>query len=297
MLASLCRQRFKVHEVIVADGSTDSDIAQLTADDCWVGQNMLVKRISVRPPNAVRQREAAISLATGEYLLFLDDDVVLDDDCTEEMVHLFQQDEGIVGVFANFINQSWPMPTRPWRFYLRYLRRMKDGSWQGRVVGPLLRFAYDPAPKGAAPMDWIGTGNSMVRRSAYDQVGGFSKFFLHRCTMNEDVDLGLKIRRIGKIFFCPNARMRHLHAPGGRASPMVVAEDDLYNRYSVMTCTQQRSVLDAFSSILLYFVIETLSGLAFCVRRLSGRGFGPVFLGRVRALVRIAKASASTSLS
>ena len=40
-------------------------------------------------------------------------------------------------------------------------------------------------------MEWLGSGNSLIRRDAHDRAGGFSNFFLHRTTVNEDVDLGI----------------------------------------------------------------------------------------------------------
>jgi len=137
------------------------------------------------------------------------------------------------------------------------------------------------------PIEWIGTCNTLVRRSAYDRVGGFSKFFLHRCTINEDVDLGLKLSTVGRVMFCPAARMGHFHAPGGRVSSLIAAEDDLHNRYLTMRQTQERSTMDAFGSTLLYFAVETASNLAGCVLRLNADGFGARLFGRLRALSRI----------
>jgi GT2 family glycosyltransferase len=136
-------------------------------------------------------------------------------------------------------------------------------------------------------MEWLGAGNSLIRRSAYEQVGGFSDFFLHRCTMNEDVDLGLKLTRHGTILFCPTARMAHYHAPGGRVSPMIAAEDDLFNRFFILRSTMARSKIRAFGLVGLYFIVETASSLLGCIRRLRSNGFGMRFLGRSRALVKI----------
>jgi GT2 family glycosyltransferase len=272
---------------VVADGSSIDETATLVADECWQRGGLRVERVAVQPPNTVRQRVAAIAEARGEYLLFLDDDVALEADCVEQMINVLRQDAGIVGVFADLNNQSWPMPTRAWRFYLRYILGMEKEAWQGRVVGPLLRFAYNPVPNRVMPIEWLGTGNTMVRRSAFDQAGGFSDFFLHRCTMNEDVDLGLKISRFGRIVFCPAARMGHFHAPGGRVSPMIAAEDDLTNRFLVMRHTQRRSAAAAFWLVFLYFSIETASNLGGCLRRLRSNGFGARLGGRLRALLRI----------
>src|SRR5438128_12485449 len=98
-------------------------------------------------------------------------------------------------------------------------------------------------------MEWLGTGNRIIRRSSYEQVGGLSSFFLHRCTTNEDVDLGVRLSRIGKILFCPDARMAHEHAPTGRVSVMAAAEDDLYNRYFILRRTFKQSRIQAYSSV------------------------------------------------
>ena len=167
------------------------------------------------------------------------------------------------------------------------VKGMAEGAWQGKVIGPLLRFGYRPSPVRPMPMEWLGAGNSLVRRDAYDQAGGFSDFFLHRCTMNEDVDLGLKLGRVGRIMLCPAARMAHMHAPAGRVAAAVAAEDDVHNRYLILRHTVGRSALSAFGSVCLYFAVETLSNIGGAVRRLRGGGFIARLAGRARALIRI----------
>jgi GT2 family glycosyltransferase len=203
------------------------------------------------------------------------------------MLKLIEKESDVVAVTADFNNQGWPMPTTAWRIYLRWVVGLQEGAWQGRVVGPLLRFGYSPVPDVPQPMEWLGTGNSLVQRRAYDQVGGFSDFFLHRCTMNEDVDLGLRLSSRGRILLCPAARMAHHHAPGGRVSAAVAAEDDLYNRFLVLRRTAGASVIRAMALVLLFYTVETISQFVGCLRRLNFQGFGPQLAGRVRALVRI----------
>ena len=52
----------------------------------WTERGLRVRRIAVQPPNAVRQRCAAIAESCAEYLLLLDDDVVLEPQCLENML-------------------------------------------------------------------------------------------------------------------------------------------------------------------------------------------------------------------
>lgn len=289
LLDSLAAQSRRPDEVIVCDGSPGEEVARVVAQPIWRSRGLNVKRISVQPPNAVRQRIAAIAESRGEYLLMLDDDVVLEPDCVEQMVSSLTADQGIVGAVADFNNQSWPKPTRVWRWYMRFGLGMPEGSWQGKVVGPLLRFGYNPLPGGVSPMGWLTTGTTLIRRGAYDHAGGFSDFFLRRSTINEDVDLGLKMSKVGSIVFCPSARMAHFHAPAGRVGPRAAAEDDLYNRYWILHRTGGRPAAEAFGLVLLFFSLETASNFAGCVRRGHADGFGARLLGRLSAMTKILK--------
>ncbi len=295
LLTSLAAQTRQPDEVIVADGSGGDAVRRVVARPVWASRGLNVRRIGVQPPNAVRQRVAAIADSQSEYLLLLDDDVVLESDCVEQLLRALADDALIVGAVADYNNQSWPMPTRAWRFYLKFALGMEEGSWQGHVVGPLLRFGYNPPPSHPTPIAWLSTCNTLIRRSAYDQAGGFSDFFLHRSTINEDVDLGLKIAKVGTIVFCPAARLGHFHAPGGRVSRAVAAEDDLYNRYFILRKTQNLPARKAFGLVVLYLAVETASNLGGCLRRGRSNGFGPRLGGRLRALARILNGQPSRS--
>ena len=282
LLDSLAAQTRRVDEVIIAsaDPETCEAIKAKSTD-------VAVRCLSVSPPNAVRQRVAAIEFARGDLLLLLDDDVVLEPDCVQRLSALLERNEDVVAVTADFSNQTWPEPTRIWQVYLRRVLKLEHDDWQGKVVGPLLRFGFNPVPKHPQRMEWLGSGSSLVRRSAFESVGGFSDFFLHRCTINEDVDLGLKLNRVGRILFCPDARMAHHHAPGGRVTKFLAAEDDLFNRYFILRRTLGHSFLRAFSLVVLYFGVETLSQFLGCLKRFNFRGFAAPLTGRVRAFGRI----------
>jgi GT2 family glycosyltransferase len=287
LLDALAAQTRRPDEVLVADGSGGSAIKDVVGDSRWAARGLDVRYLHISPPNAVRQREAAIAQSRGALLLLLDDDVVPEPECVAALADCLQT-HAAVAVGADFSNQQWPRPTMLWRWYLRLLHGITDDAWQGRVIGPLLRFGYVPTPPGAVRMEWLGAGHSLIRRDTFERVGGFSDFFLHRSTVNEDVDLGLKLARIGPMFLCPEARMAHLEAPAGRPSVRVVAEDDLYNRYVILRQTVGRRRAAAVGLALTFFIVETLSGLSASARRLRSNGFGSRFAGRVKALARIA---------
>jgi GT2 family glycosyltransferase len=295
LLEALAAQSRRPDEVIIADGSGNPSIRELITAPSWRELGLTVRYLEVTPPNAVRQREAAIAQAQGSLLLLLDDDVVPERTCVAALESCLAATNA-VAVSADFSNQDWPPPTTLWRWYLR-LTGIPGSTWQGKVIGPLLRFGHNPVPVEPAPMEWIGSGNSLVRRDAYERAGGFSRFFLHRSTVNEDVDLGIKLARVGPIFLCGRARMAHMQAPGGRASTGAVAEDDLFNRYCVLRYTQNFSPSRSAWLVLTYFAIETASAMALALRRLRSNGFGARLAGRTRALLRIAMGTSSRMVS
>jgi GT2 family glycosyltransferase len=287
LLDALAVQTRRPDEIVVADSSINADIEQVASAPRWRDAGLSVRHIRVAPPNAVGQRKSAIAESRGSLLLLLDDDVVPEPDCVAALISCLESCDA-VAVGADFSNQRWPEPTTLWRWYLRRWHHISGPEWQGKVIGPLLRFGYHPVPATPVPMQWLGSGHALIRRDAYDRAGGFSDFFLHRSSINEDVDLGLKLGQVGRLLLCPAARMAHLHDPGGRASARLVAEDDLYNRYCVLRYTQRRSRVAAAGLTLTFFAIETLSGLAAMARGWRTNGFGARLVGRLQALIRIA---------
>lgn len=285
LLDSLATQTRRPDEVIVADAGSGDQIAVLIASQRWRDRGLHVRHLRVSPPNAVTQRIQAIAQSTGDCLLLLDDDVVLDSACVAHLDALLD-DETIIAAVADVTNETWPEATTAWRWYLKALG-LRDGAWHGRVVGPLLRFGYPPHPVSTLPLEWFGTANTLTRRATFDAAGGFSTFFLHRSTMNEDVDLSLKMARHGRIVICPLARLEHHHHPSGRVSTFAAAEDDLFNRYLIMTRTLGRSRAAAFGNVAIFFVIETMSNLIGAIRRGRFTGLGPRTGGRASALLRI----------
>jgi GT2 family glycosyltransferase len=284
LLESILIQSVRPDEILVADGSDGSEIESLLNQSRWKEKGLQITHLSVSPPNAVRQRKAAIAAAKGDYLFMLDDDIVLEPDCLKQMADLLDQRPELSAVTADFSNQTWSNPTTLWRWYMRIFHGIKKGEWQGRVIGPLLRFGYNPSPAEPMPMQWLGAGNSLIRRSAYEAVGGFSDFFLHRCTMNEDVDLGLKLSRHGPIVLHPRARMAHHHAPGGRVSIAAAAEDDIYNRFMVLRQNCRHSRLKAWLLTASYALLEILSNLLGALRRWRFDGFLARTSGRLKGL-------------
>ena len=285
LLESLASQSRRPDEILIADSSGSPQVTALAS--AWQKRGLAVRNWHVAPANAVGQRVAAIAQAKGDLLLLLDDDVVLEPVCVERLADALDADPTSVAACADMVNTSWPEATTAWQWYMRAYLGLRPGVWHGRVIGPLLRFGYPVRPSTIVPLDWFTTAHSLLRRGAYDAAGGFSTFFLHRSTMNEDVDLALKVSRFGRIVLVPQARVQHFHHPQGRVSVAMAAEDDLYNRYLIMTRTMGRSALEAFAHVCTFFAIENASNVVGALRRLRSNALAARLAGRSRALLRI----------
>jgi Glycosyl transferase family 2 len=76
-----------------------------------------------------------------------------------------------------------------------------DGTWVQRTYDALRRH-----PTEDGPADWLGAGNMVIRREAFDAVGGFDEA-LETC---EDVDLSAKVARAGwRVRVVPGMKSVH----------------------------------------------------------------------------------------
>lgn len=161
-LLSIARDNSGVSsDVVVADnGSTDGSAETARA------AGAAVESLPNMPVAEVRNRAAAV--AHGELLAFVDADHEIAGGWTRSAVQLMQ-DPGIAAVGAEYMAPA-------------------DATWVQRIYD---RFrAHRP---GVTPAEWLPSGNLVVRRSVFRDVGGFDPG-LESC---EDVDLSYRIRAAG----------------------------------------------------------------------------------------------------
>jgi GT2 family glycosyltransferase len=145
-------------EIIVADnGSSDDSVEVARAHGA---------RVLVHPELTVAQlRNRAAAEASGDVLAFVDADHVI---TATWLIHAISDLQGPAVAAAGALC----VPPSP-------------GTWVQRMYG-LLR----GRSQGIADVPWLGSGNLVVWRWAFEQVGGFDES-LHTC---EDVDLCQRLR-------------------------------------------------------------------------------------------------------
>ena len=134
----------------------------------------------------------AVKYCKGKYILFLNNDIILDKNCINEMLKVIEKDDKIAMIAPRLVN-----------YYDKNLK--SGGTWISRAF-------YNGHLNGDVrikEIPYLGVG--LIRKDVVEKFGYLfdQDYFIYA----EDVDLGLRIRLIGsKVVFVPNAVLYHMHA-------------------------------------------------------------------------------------
>lgn len=198
-------------EILVIDQSDREDV-ELRSFVRRAPQGVVVRCLYHRPPNAQTARNRAVRQSVGDVLLFLDDDVLAEQDLVS--AHLRNYADPSIGAVGGFYLEPGEAPT-DWlpRHYFR-----KHTGWIYLPHGYIRRLESGLFP----------SCNGSIRREVLIRVGGFDENYTQ--THFDDTDLSCRLRALGiKIIHDPNARAVHLkEACGGKRpggpNPWVIAD-------------------------------------------------------------------------
>ena len=181
---SLKKQTHKDFEVVAIDASTDATPALCTGAG-WKVVKQVSKGVSLA-------RAEGFAATSGEIIACTDADTAVDEKWVERIAKAFE-DERVVCAYG-------PV------YFL-------DGSLAYKLVGGFLFTAFLQWNR-LIGKDHVAGMNFAVRKTAYDAVGGFRADLWTA----EDVDLGLRIRKLGKVVYdkqmCVYTSVRRLQAEG-----------------------------------------------------------------------------------
>lgn len=279
-LETLVTQNVEPAEVIVVDASADGATRAVVTD---VSTVLNISWQCATGIGAALQRNQGTAAATQLFILFSDDDVLLEPDCIVRLVRALEEDPHLGGVSAMITNQRYHPLGLATRGILRLVHSRRELSYAGRIVGPAINLLPDDRedlPE-VVPVDWLNLGCTIYRREALPHPP-FDVFFAGYSLM-EDVALSLRVARRGwKLGNVRSARIVHDSQPTAEKDDVsAMAAMELINRCYIMT-----EVLDhrRLRDYLRLFVWEIFQIVA-CVGNNEHRpALGRMVLGKIRAL-------------
>lgn len=211
-------------EILVADnGSSDAsaDVARTSG-----------AAVLALPGFAVAEvRNRAARSARADLLAFVDADQELDDGWTTAAIAMFDE-PSVWAAGADY----WAPP---------------DGTWVQRMYD---RFrAHAPGPQRT---DWLPSGNLVVRRSAFERIGGFDTT-LESC---EDVDFCRRLRAAGGTIM-ESASLRSVHVGDPRSLRALFFAELWRGRDNLRVSLRERLSLRTAPSILMPLLVLLAIGL------------------------------------
>jgi GT2 family glycosyltransferase len=189
------------HELLIVDQSDVPD-PELGAVLRNAPRFLKVRYILQRPPNAQAARNRAAVESTGDILLFLDDDILVEEDLVS--AHLRNYLDPDIGAVGGYFLEPGETPTAD----LPPVYFRKHTGWIYLPHGYTKRFESGLLP----------SCNGSIRRDVLIRAGGFDENYIR--TLLDDTDLSCRLRRQGvRIIHDPDARGFHLKEPtGGKRS-------------------------------------------------------------------------------
>ena len=131
-LDSLTKQTVPVAEAIVVHCGDDEATPALTKERCWSEAGLDVRYFHYPERNCAAQRNFAVSQASYDNLLLIDDDVEVDAHWAEELFKPIWRDSKVGATMGRLVNQPMATPTLFWRIY----RTVLHGGTKGFEPGP-----------------------------------------------------------------------------------------------------------------------------------------------------------------
>ena len=229
-LASIAVQTRLPQEVAVVD---DGHIARFYHRDELEALGVRCLYVKKDTPGLTESRAAGVAATSGDVVLFLDDDDVLEPEYVERIMDVYEADaEGrVMGVGAMETNIK-PLTLA------RRLRRAWDvlflvqGFREGRNLasGFYTEYGSTGSPHTEpAQVDFLSGNACSFRRPAFDLEPFIPHY--HEYALDEDKDFSFRVSRHGPLVYTPHAKLLHQESPSMRPDKRSMGRRFLMGRY------------------------------------------------------------------
>jgi glycosyltransferase involved in cell wall biosynthesis len=215
-LYSVLKQTISAEEVIIVDDSDDDRIKKLISELKTIFKD---KHISLKYIRNKREKSLAIARnigienSVGDIILFLDDDVVLDEKYSEEILKVYEEYPAAFGVQGHITNIK--VSVKIWNMICKVLFLGYYEENKCRVL-PSGYSIYPHILTKVISCQWLSGSNSSYKREILEEFQFDEN--LKKYSSGEDEDLSYRIfkKYPSSLFMTPYAKLIHKTSQEGR---------------------------------------------------------------------------------
>jgi len=270
-LRTLEQQTQQGFEVLIID---QSDTIALSVRD-YHAQNFPYHYHHIEEKGLPNARNVGARLAEGDILIFLDDDIVPDDNLVE----------AYIAEFTRLGENFWVIGGRIWEKGTAMFRQSEN------IVGGLIT-AYGKTLKNfdtdsSGTCEWSAGGNFAVRQQKFTLVGGFDKNYLGNA-MLEDADFCYLVRAAGgEVYYSPKPVIEHLRFSSGGTRSVNRDQSMFYRAHNTVYFFRKHKPLWQLPLVFLYLNGVAVKDLAW--KKHSLRAVPYTWLGFIRGFTTSVK--------
>ncbi len=255
LLSSLEELTVKPDQIIIVDASEGEATSEVVAG--FSGLQIEYYRSS---KGLTYQRNVGLTKAKCDVAGFLDDDIVPDRDCFEQLKSVFS-DDSIYGVVPYIYENNEQVLSGFNGFCFRITSKLWGRKYIAKALGK--NYVPDEVFSGIVD-DVVANGCSFYRKAVFEEFS-FADWMEGYC-YGEDAEFGLRVSKQHKIIGSGDVRLHHWHTGTGKGNPFVVSEMSVYNYVRIIGISGQNYiiarkmdiVLRRFACTVFHFIISLL---------------------------------------
>lgn len=222
LLGCLVEQTWLPKQVVIVDASSQDTLGDYLATQSFPFTCNYIHT----QPGVMRQRNLGVINCFGEYIVCLDDDLLLEQDYIEELLAPFfsLRNDRLSAVIGQIVDDRAWYARSPWSIKLKFQLRQiisdlflleKVGDGRFRYSG-LATFAREDGQ--SHYVECISGGCVAYRRAVFDTFRFDENLYF---AVFDDIDTAKRLQNEGhQVYYQSSAKVWHKKSPGGRVSRM-----------------------------------------------------------------------------
>ncbi|MCF7822771.1 MAG: glycosyltransferase [Candidatus Marinimicrobia bacterium] len=211
LLVSIASQTIQAREIFIVDASPQEI-------DYDIPSGLNVEILKSDKMQLTYQKNMGVDAAHGDFIFFLDDDLLLEDDYIEETILVFKRDkESIIGAVSGYITNEWGKISGKPTLLMQFMKvvGIYDGNYSPGSVSPSGVFTELTSLKpftGCLNVDFVPGGVTAFRKVVLDKYRPPLEITNYG---GEDKALSRMIAAEWCMQICGDARTQHFSASDG----------------------------------------------------------------------------------